>query len=285
MPDLDIEKLQQYRAQTFRLGGTGLKTIEQAVDYVNERGFIFFWPIKGIEMPSLWTGVAGDRPVADEHDDPGHITWGWKDELLGKKRWYYARLLRRRNTIISLETAPYFYALSPNYGDPENDYREEYHAGTLSLEEKLIYEALLNEGPLHTLALRRASRLAGEASQSRFARALDNLQINMRILPTGVSDAGAWHYAFVYDIVPRFFPALQEIARQYSEKTARHYLAMRYFQSVGAAPRSSIARLFSWQKEEAERVIQLLVKNGELLDDISVNQQRENWLALPSLTS
>ncbi len=67
-------------------------------------------------MPSLWTAVAGDRPVADKHDDPGHITWGWKYKALGKKIWYYAKTLRKKATMISLEIAPYFYALSENYG-------------------------------------------------------------------------------------------------------------------------------------------------------------------------
>ncbi|MBK9210977.1 MAG: hypothetical protein IPL71_22930 [Anaerolineales bacterium] len=51
----------------------------QGIDLLQRARFIYFWPIKGIDLPSLWTAVAGDRPVADKHDDPGHITWGWKD--------------------------------------------------------------------------------------------------------------------------------------------------------------------------------------------------------------
>ena len=43
--------------------------------------------IKGIAFPSLWTAVAGDRPFADEHDDPGHVTWGWKDTAPGQRIW------------------------------------------------------------------------------------------------------------------------------------------------------------------------------------------------------
>ena len=82
---------------------------------VNERGFIYFWPIKDITMPNLWVAVAGDRKVADAHDDPGHATWGWKDSMLGKRQWYYAKVLRKKATMISLKTAPFFYALSENY--------------------------------------------------------------------------------------------------------------------------------------------------------------------------
>src|SRR5574340_975227 len=124
-----VDIVQAYRARTFRtLPNLRLRNPDAAVDFVKERGFIFFWPITSVAYPSLWSAVAGDRPVPDTHDDPGHVTWGWKDRMLGKKRWYYARILRKRNTIISLETIPFFYALSPNYGSPEEDYLEEYAA-------------------------------------------------------------------------------------------------------------------------------------------------------------
>jgi len=118
---------------------------QQAVDYVNERGFIFFWPVKGYVFPSLWTAVAGDRPVADEHDDPGNITWNWKDSLLDKKVWYYGRVLKRKNTIISLDAIKYFYALSPNYGEPEEDFADRYSQGLLPWEAKLIFDALVRK--------------------------------------------------------------------------------------------------------------------------------------------
>ncbi len=45
---------------------------------------------------------------------PAMVTWGWKDDSLGKTIWYYGKILRRKATFISLEVAPYFYALSEN---------------------------------------------------------------------------------------------------------------------------------------------------------------------------
>src|SRR5512143_922757 len=146
MPVINLQRLAEYRSHTyFTARGMQLTSVDQAVDFVNQRGFAFFWPIKGVELPSLWIAAAGDRPVADEHDDPGHVTWGWKDSLLGQRRAYYARLLRRRNTFVSLDILPYFYALSPNYGDWENDYLDQYEIGQLTLESRLLYEALLHE--------------------------------------------------------------------------------------------------------------------------------------------
>ena len=87
MTVLSKAKLTQYRAHTFRTApGLRLASEDEAVNFVNERGFTFFWPFKNVLCPSLWMAAAGDRPVADEHDDPGHVTWGWKDGLLGKRR-------------------------------------------------------------------------------------------------------------------------------------------------------------------------------------------------------
>ena len=170
-------KIDTYRSKTFRTRpGMQLKSSQQAVDYVNERGFVFFWPVKGFAFPSLWGAVAGDRPVADEHDDPGHITWNWKDSLLDKKVWYYARVLKRKNTIISMEAIDYFYALSPNYGEPEEDFIDQYSRGLLPMEAKLIFDALVRKGPLDTISLRKEARLTGSSSTSPFNRALDILQ-------------------------------------------------------------------------------------------------------------
>ena len=198
MPSISLEDVKKYRAQSYSvLPGMRLHTVDEAVEFVNRRGFIFFWPVKNVELPSLWAAVAGDRPVPDEHDDPGHITWDWKDRMLGKKRWYYARILRRRNTFISMAALPYFYALSPNYGEPETDYLDQYEAGLMTAEARAVFEALLHEGPLDTLALRRAARMRGGPNDTRFNRALDDLQLEFKAVPVGNSDAGSWHYAII----------------------------------------------------------------------------------------
>lgn len=284
MLTLDIERLKVYRARTYRLlPGLRIHSPEQAVEYVNQRGFIFFWRITGIDFPSLWSAVAGDRPVANEHDDPGHITWRWKDDLLGKHRWYYARVLRRRNTIISLETAPYFYALSPNYGDPEKDYLEQYHQGLMTAEARAVYEALLNQGALDLLSLRRAANLWGTHNDTRFNRALDQLQIEFKVLPTGVSSAGAWRYAFIYDLTSRHYPELQQQARPITEIQARRRLALDCLRSVGASPFNPIARLFGWRSEECRRALDALIAEGTLIGGVKINGSNEAGFSLPEL--
>lgn len=281
---ISAELLKQYRSITFKTApGHRLVSAEQAVEYVNQRGFVFFWPNKGITLPSLWVAAAGDRPVPDQHDDPGHVTWGWKDEMLPKKVWYYARVLRRRNTMLSLEALPYFYALSPNYGDPENDFLDQYEQGLMTAEAKQVYEALLRKGSLDSISLRKEARLSGTGSDSRFNRALEDLQIEFKVLPVGVTEAGAWNYAFRYDLVSRHFPELIYQAGTITEPQARRWILERYFASVGAIEKREMVKVFGWRPEAFERTVNGLVADRILAVDVEVEGNSHPHLALRSL--
>jgi hypothetical protein len=279
---LSHEHLKTYRGNTFRLEQR-LTSKEQAIDYVNQRGFIFFWPISGITLPSLWVAAAGDRPVADAHDDPGHITWGWKDSLLGKHTWYYGKILRKKATIISLELAPFFYALSENYGSPEEDYLTLYEQGRLTQEARAIYKALLDNGPLDTIALRKAAHLSSTESDSRFNRALADLQASFNTVPVGTAEAGAWHYAFVYDIVARAYPDILEQSRFIGELDARQKLAEAYFNSVGAAQVRDLNLLFRWSPADLECTIGHLVQSGLLQRGLQLANLPGEWIVITSL--
>jgi hypothetical protein len=276
--------LTDYRAKTFRLGlFSRVRTLNGAVDFINERGYVFFWPINGIPLPSLWVAAAGDRPVADEHDDPGHVTWGWKDSLLGRKQIYYSRMLRKKNMMISLETAPYFYALTPNYGSPEEDYLTQYEMGQITMETKQVYEALLKDGPMHTIDLRKKTHLTGPGTDSKFNKALETLQVDMRILPVGTARAGAWHYAFIYDTVHHHIPEVIESSREISEKEARLRLLSLYFKSMGAAPLTDVTKIFGWPVAILTRSLNELIGLGGLIGRLEAENQKGEWLALPDL--
>jgi hypothetical protein len=277
---INLKKLNTHRTRTFHLPpAKRLSSPSQALTYVNGRGFIYFWPIKGIDLPSLWTAVAGDRPVADKHDDPGHITWGWKDGALDKKTWYYAKILRGKATMISLEIAPYFYALSENYGAPEEDYLIAYQEGRLTQASKQVYESLLDNGALNTLDLRKKAKLAN-AKDSEFNKALEQLQKDFKILPVGVAQAGSWNYSHIYQIVPRHFPDLPEQARTISESQARARILELYFASVGAGQLRDVTKLFGWSSEIANRTINKLV-DQKVLAKTDHPKQAGEWVAIP----
>ncbi len=284
MTTLSLDAIQAYRDRTYRTApGARLTTQDEAIAFVNQRGFVYFWPIKDVTLPSLWAAVAGDRPVPDQHDDPGHVTWGWKDALLPARAWYYAKVLRCKATMISLEVAPYFYALSENYGEPAQDYLVQYDEGRLTVEAKTLYETLLAEGPLDTVSLRKLARMTSKASDAAFHRAIEMLQADFKILPVGIAEAGAWKYAFVYECVHRWYPNLPERARAIRQAEARVKLTELYLRSVGAAQERDLARLFGWPVREIAQAVAGLVAAGVAAADIAVPGRPGPWLTLTEL--
>lgn len=284
MKKIPAKQLQAYRARTFRLTkGLQLSSPQDAVNYVNKRGFVYFWPIKDVLMPSLWTAVAGERPVANAHDDPGHITWGWKDNLLDQKKWYYGKILRGKATMISLETAPYFYALTANYGDPEEDYLMLYRDGQLSQPAKLIFETLLDHGPLDTVNLRKKIHMTSKASNSPFERTLVELQKDFKILPVGIAKTGGWRYSFIYDLVHRYYPEIPTKARSISEGDARAELTRLYFESTGALTERALKRLFQWPARALKLVLKRLVESGEIVGGYEIKGESSEGFVVRGL--
>lgn len=281
---LSPDKLSAWRRETYNLDPERwLRSPDQAVEFVNRRGFVFFWPIKNTVLPSLWNATVGDRGVPNNHDDPGHVTWGWKDGMLGKRAWYYGRCIRKRNAMIALDLLPAFYALSPNYGDPDLDFLDQYDQGLLSPEAKNIYALLLELGPLDSLTIRREAGLSSSSATSRFNRALDTLQMEFKIMPVGISDAGRWHYAFVYGIVPHHFPDLLEEAQKLTEKHARQKILHSYLGSVGAIEMKQAARLFGWKPAICQKAVQGLAEQGKCVEDVQLKGKNEKLIAIAEL--
>jgi hypothetical protein len=265
---LTLNQIKNLRERRYRRRPElALQTVDDAIAFLDDVGFCFLFPIKGVEMPSLWDAVCGRvKPVPNEHHDP-HIqkTWGWKDTSLDKRWWYYGKLLRKKATLVSLELLPFFYVFSENYGDPASDYLQQYRDGRLSHEAKLIYEALLEHGPQHVIELRRLARLTGQSRTAAFQRALVELQADLKIVPIGVARAGAWRYAFIYEIVSRWYPDLPEQARPISGNQARQVLVLRYLDNVVAADRNMIRRVFhilNWTAADLDRTIGTLLQAG-----------------------
>ncbi len=254
MDTVSHELIERYRATVFHLNpGHHLKNAQDAIDFVNQRGFILFWPDPKFDLPNLWQSVAGQRPVPDEHNDPAHVTWDWKDSLLDKKVWYYARIIRQRNTMISLSLLPHFYALSPNYGSPVDDIQDQYLQGIIPQEAKQIFEKILEKGPLDTISLRKEAHLSSSTSTVSFQRALNLLQRDFKVLPVGIAEVGAWRYAFRYELTHRYFPDLIDSAHGITEKEARSKLIKYYLDSVGAATIKQIGQVFGWSLEIVAR--------------------------------
>jgi hypothetical protein len=248
--------------------------VDDALAFVNDVGFCFLFSSKGIEMPTLWEAICGEsRDVPEHHDDEalGHA-WDWKDELPTRGLVFYGKLLRQKPTLVSLALLPHFYALSPNYGDVE-DYLIEYQEGRLSDDARRVYEALLTHGALPTSHLRREAGLGGKASAPRFDRAVRDLQVGMKIVKTGISDANSWGYCYVYDVLLRRFPDLPTQAGAIHSNEAMRVLLRTYLYNVGGATEAEVARLFGWESER----LAVLCARWAAANDLCAGVHVQGW--------
>jgi hypothetical protein len=266
----EIEALRDVRY--YRTAALRLHTEEAARRFVDEVGYCFLFGDQGVELPTLWGAICGSRrgvPHTHDDDDLGRA-WEWKDSLPSRGEVFYGKLLRGKPTLVALDVLPYFYAISPNYGDLD-DYLEQYEAGQLTVEAKNVYEALLHEGAMATSRLRQVSGLAGGGPNARrFDRALAELQIELKIAKVGISDANRWGYAYVYDLFLRAFPDVPEQARRISTDEAMAYLLLRYLRNVVAVPEGAAQRLFHWEAWEWGRLLDRLAAEGRLQRDVRI---------------
>lgn len=221
---LTAEAVRQARAIRYRQRPhLRLKSEDEALQFLNDVGLCLLFSAKDVELPTLWGAVCGDdRPLPDTHRDPNlGLAWNWKDRLPIAGKVLYGKFLRKRPVFVSLELAPYLYALSPNYGNPAEDYVQDYEDGRLSVEAKQVYQVLLEQGALPTSRLRREAGLSGKGSAGRFDRALAELQMDLRIAKVSISDANRWGYCYVYDLLPRHFAAVVETSRAIGGSEAR----------------------------------------------------------------
>ena len=278
-----VERIAELRDQRYRRTPLlRLRDEADAIEFVSDVGMAFLFGERTIEMPTLWEAVCGCRRRVPEHHDDADLrrTWDWKDTLPSRGAIFYGKLLRGKPTLVALELLPAFYALSPNYGSPD-DYLEQYQAGQLSLEAKNVYEALQSEGALATSRLRQAAGLPGGGPNARrFDRALADLQTQLKIAKVGISDANRWGYAYVYDLFLRQFPAVPEAARAIPQEQAMATLLLRHLRNVIAVPEAAAQRLFGWDTWSWQRVLQRLAQRGEILTDVPLPSERRPCLVL-----
>jgi hypothetical protein len=217
-PDwIATERERRYR----RLPALRVQTIEAATEFIEDVGFAMFWPIKDVEAPSRFHALAGrERRVPNEHDDPDiSLCWGWKDQSLGGPRWYYSHLLRRKATLIAPRLWAAFYALTRNYGDLR-DYLEQVRERNHDTRGAPDLRGAAGARPVAHGRAAAQDRHDGQREQGALRARPAGPPGDMKALPVGVAEAGAWRYSFVYDIPMRHNPGLAEQARQIGTRQA-----------------------------------------------------------------
>ena len=148
-----------------------------------------------------------------QKDPESRLTWTIKDELMGRGRCFYGKLLKGHATLIAPQLIPFFSAL---WGVPRKK-----EGAMLTADAQRILKALRKEWEMGTRDLREAS---GITDRRRFDKAMVQLQRTMKVIPTEVLYQPTFTY--IWSIAEGRFPdqmkdvvsrevALKEIARAY----------------------------------------------------------------------
>jgi hypothetical protein len=133
-----------------------------------------------------------------------------------------------------------------------------------------VYEALLKNGALDAVRLRRESRMSSDVNKSRFDKALTDLQTGLKVLPVGIAPVGAWHYAFIYEVLPRWYPEIPARAQQIGRVEARRRILDRYMRNVIFSTVPVAARVFGWSIKETQQAAAALAEEHSLELEVKV---------------
>lgn len=241
-----------------------IRTMDEAARFIDAVGFCWlFATTRGSALPSLFEAVKGKRGahIADwDHDSD--LVWGWKNDLPATRRAYYGKAMTGKPIFISLALLPNVIALVA-----PADVHVDYARGRISQAAKRIYDTLAASGPTPTTALRQATGL----EQTRYHRALDELQRALVILPVGATlERGAWQ-SQIFEVAARWLPRQFERAHKLDADAACRAIVRRYLETVIAAPPPLIARVFALSREQVIRAVAQLAARGVL-------SKKDNWI-------
>jgi hypothetical protein len=201
--------------------------------------------------PSLYISVCGRRdahlPRNVQKDPEASLAWTLKDEIIRNGRVYYAKMSKGRATFVAPRLIPHFNAL---WGVKKSDERL-----TLSTDAKSVLKVLRKEWEMATGDLRKE---AGVVDRKRFSRALDELQLTMKVVPGEV----LYHpwFTYVWTLAEGRFP--KELRIRVTRQKALREVARAFLSSAGMTRCGELARVTGLSRPEAGVGNGALVKEG-----------------------
>lgn len=228
-----------------------IETAFEAERFIGQLGFVACLTDSRRPGPSLYIAVCGRRdavlPRNVQKDTETSLTWSLKDELLLRGKVYYAKLAGGRSAFIAPHLVPHFRAI---WGVGRRD-----QAGSLSRAAKHVLRALRRDWELTTKELRAES---GVADRTAFARAMDELQARMIVVPSAVFYEPKFTYTWT--LAAGRFP--DAFTRRVTRDHALREIARAFLRGAGLTVRGELARVTGLSRRDAGRGNRALVAEG-----------------------
>jgi hypothetical protein len=246
------EEIEEYRDRMWRRSDDlRVETAIEAEQFVDDVGFA--WTLTDVRTPgpSLYIAVCGRRdafmPRNVQKDPEASAAWVLKDELMRRGKVFYAKLLRKRSTLVSTALVPHFNAL---YGIPKKE-----EASRLSADARAILRVLRKEWEMGTADLRDET---GIRDRARFSKAIDELQAGMKVIPGEVLYVPKFTY--IWQLAEGRFA--EQLRRKVTRKQALTEIARAYLKAAGQTARGELSRVTGLSRADAGKGNHALVAEG-----------------------
>jgi hypothetical protein len=245
-------EIEELRDERWRREGTRqVETAIEAERFIEQVGFAACLTDSRRHGPSLYVAVCGRRdavmPRNVQKDPEASLTWVLKDELIARGKVYYAKLARGKAMFLAPRMIPYFHAV---WGIRRADEKR-----GLSRQAQAILKVLRREWEMSTADLRDES---GVKDRPAFARALDELQAAMIVVPSAVFYQPKFTY--IWELAVGRFP--DALRRRVPRETALCEIARCFLTGAGMTIPGELARVSGLSRPEAGRGNRALVAEG-----------------------
>jgi hypothetical protein len=228
-----------------------VETAVEAEQFINQVGFSFLLTDRRQPGASLYIAVCGRRdaqmPRNVQKDPESSHTWVLKDEVIQRGRVYYGKLARGKATFIAPRMIPFFNAI---WGVTKREEKKK-----LSAPAQAILKVLRKEWEMATADLRAD---AGLTDRKEFARAIDELQATMIVIPSEVVYAPKFTY--IWTLAEGRFP--EQLAEKVEREVARREIARCFLSAAGMTVPGELAKVTGLNRPEAGLANRALVAEG-----------------------
>lgn len=246
------DEIEEHRDERWcREAARQIETAEAAESFIEAVGFTAGFTDSRRPGPSLYVAVCGRRdavlPRNVQKDPETSLTWTLKDELIERGRVYYAKLARGKTMFLAPRMVPYFHAV---WGIRRADEKRK-----LSRHARAILKVLRREWEMASSDLRGE---AGVKDRAAFAKAMDELQAAMIVVPSAAVYAPKFTY--IWELAVGRFP--EALVTRVNRETALKEIARCFLAGAGMTLRGELARVTGLSRPEAGRGNLALVEEG-----------------------
>jgi hypothetical protein len=246
------DEIEEYRDERWcREATRQVETAHDAERFIEDAGFAAGFTDSRRPGPSLYVAVCGRRdavlPRNVQKDPETSLTWGLKDELIGRGKVYYAKLARGKTMFLAPRMIPYFHAV---WG-----VRRAEEPRKLGKHAQAILKVLRREWEMASSDLRQE---AGVKDRTAFTKAMDELQAAMIVVPSAAVYVPKFTY--IWELAVGRFP--NALVRRVNRETAVREIARCFLAGAGMTMPGELARVTGLSRPEAGRGNRALVAEG-----------------------